>query len=1304
VTDESQAVWFNGVPLVALAALYLGVSVAITPAFLRRREGATLLDWAQALLFPCIGVTAALFGAQVLNDRSPIGTEPWLPFAAMCVAAVPPILFALRLGDRALVAAGMRQAREATERADLRERELQSIEAISEAIARAGDAESVARVLLDEIASLVGVDFAGLALVDERMTEARGLLARREGKDFEYWTEVRFDLRGEPSGVASAAFEVAPVTVYDTANSPLIKQPVAEAVGARSAAFVPLVSGERVIGVLAIATVHERRAFSTEELGPLRTLASEAAVALERARSASALQDALDRERLVSSIAHKVRSELDLEALLRVAVEELGRTLGLTRCFVRLGEDGAPLTIEGEWTADGLQPVGHPEAERLPVSNLATRSGRTATIADVDLEFQGEDREVLRRLGTRSALSTPIVVFDRRIGVLALHRAEPHPWTESEIGLAEAVARELGVGIHTARLLSENSLRLAQQSALLQAAQVVTGELRVDTVLQLLVDQVAQLLNADAADCFLFTPDQGTLRCAAVHGLDPQLVGYEFPADRGLAGVALRERKAVRTADYATIAAPVPHPAYREFASAIVAPMASEGVTHGVLGVGVHDTARSFTDSDLDALATFATLASLALRNAESFEQRERQARVEAGFSRIASLLAEPVSTTATLDAVAQAACEALGGNHAGVLMPGADGFRLAGAHELSERLRGAFENGLPKGAEVLAHAAQERRTIASADLESDERFEDAFREVAEAASLLAIPLPLPRGDRSALALVLFKQTHVFTDDDLDLAEQLAVRAKAALARSELFEVERRSRLLAQQLADTGTLFSGELEPAAVLDEVVEQAPIVLRADAASIRLLDGEELVVASAAGAGASQIEGTRAVADAPPAGTVIHTRGPLALEDVGGDALLVEGEPLLARGYSAYLAVPLFGAEGELHGVLAVFSRRPRIWQEEEIEALTALGANASVAFAKAELYQQVELERGRSVAILANVADGIVAVDRDERIVLWNAAAERITGVPSEEALGRTVLEVLQRELRSESGGAAGDRLVPIRRGDNEVWLSLTEAVMRDPAGETAGRIFAFRDISAERVVDQMRSDFVSTVSHELRAPLTSIYGFAATLLREDVQFEEEERNVFLTYIESEAQRLTTIVDKLLSVARLDAGDLQLELSPVDVRSLVSEVVDSAREEAVVNGGGGHEFVLDLPEAPLPARTDSDKLRQVLLNLVDNAVRFSPRGGTVTIGALRRGETIVLSVADQGVGIPDNEQERIFSKFYRVGDAQTGGTGVGLFIAQGLVSALGGRITVRSAEGQGSSFVVELPARDAERGDG
>ena len=130
-------------------------------------------------------------------------------------------------------------------------------------------------------------------------------------------------------------------------------------------------------------------------------------------------------------------------------------------------------------------------------------------------------------------------------------------------------------------------------------------------------------------------------------------------------------------------------------------------------------------------------------------------------------------------------------------------------------------------------------------------------------------------------------------------------------------------------------------------------------------------------------------------------------------------------------------------------------------------------------------------------------------------------------------------------------SGGSRLVPIRRGGEEVWLSLSEAVMTDPTGAVAGRIYAFRDISAERSVEQMKSDFVSTVSHELRTPLTSIYGFAETLLREDVHFGEEERATFLRYIASESERLTSIVDRLLSVAQLDTGDIAVQLAETDV---------------------------------------------------------------------------------------------------------------------------------------------------------
>jgi PAS domain S-box-containing protein len=251
----------------------------------------------------------------------------------------------------------------------------------------------------------------------------------------------------------------------------------------------------------------------------------------------------------------------------------------------------------------------------------------------------------------------------------------------------------------------------------------------------------------------------------------------------------------------------------------------------------------------------------------------------------------------------------------------------------------------------------------------------------------------------------------------------------------------------------------------------------------------------------------------------------------------------------------------------------------------------------------------------------VADGIVAVDRDGRVVVWNAAAEEITGVPASEAQRRTPFEVLRRELASESGGT--NRLVPIMRGSDEVWLSVSEAIMRDPAGAVAGRIFAFRDISGERVVEQMKSDFVSTVSHELRTPLTSIYGFAATLLRRDIGFSEEERETFLGYIASESERLTVIVDALLDVARLESGTLEVDLVPTDVAALLNEAVSASSAPDTANG---HRFVVELDDDVPHVQADPEKVRRVIEQLVENALRYSPAGALVRLEARRRPDAV------------------------------------------------------------------------------
>ncbi len=1304
---ERQAVLLNGVPLLVLAAAYLGVTVALMPTLWRERARVTIAELALALMFPCIGGPAAIFGVLVIHDREPLGGHVWTTFAATLIALIPPALLVARWRERFAVVTSGPRAREAEARVVTRDRELEAVAAISNALARSDDPETAGRVLLDEVGSALRLDFAALAVITDDRSAALGLLARSRGEDLDWWRDVRLDLHNEPSGIASAYFNAAPVVIYDVESSTLVNPRLASAVGAKSAAFIPLIVEERIVGVLVAASTVEKRAFVADEVTLMAALAAETALALERTRSASALDQALERERLVAEISRRVRSVHDLDALTRVAVTETGRAIGASRCFIRLGQPGEPMPMRAEWFAKGLEPIGAAAARKLPVSNLAIRERRTILVEDVETAAEIADpalggRETLADLGTRSVLATPIVVFDRMIGILGLHRPSPGPWTEGDVGLAEAVAREVGLAIHTASLLEENELRLRQQTALLQASQALTGELELGAVLKRLVDEVAQLLECEAADCYLLETERGVLRCVAVHGLPENLVGFEFPADRGLAGRAIGRGRPALSALYDELEADVPHDAYSGFAGAIVAPMTWSGQTRGVLGIGTQDRERTFRQSDADLLEAFATLASLALRNAESFEERSRQARTERGFYRIASVLAQPLSHGETLNAVAQAATEALGGAAAAVLMPSAGELQPAGSYELPRAVSALVERGVGGPDDPLPSCAHAGRILAAPKLDEDERFDDEWRRVLRKAglqSLLAVPVDAPREEETGLVLVFFAKPRRFTDYDIELGRNLAGAARGALERSEYFESERRARALSQQLARTGAVIAHDLDPAAVLDEIVQQAPALLGADACAVRLLDGEEFVVSAAHGAEADESVGTRAPLTAWLAGDVVQSRAHVAIANVAGDARLMQADPVLAAGHASYLAVPLIGAEGAIHGVLSLYSRRPRAWRDEEIEAISALAANAAAGLSSAELYQRVALEKERSVAILANIADGIVAVDRDGEVVLWNAAAERITGVPASEALGRTPLQVLQRNLASGAATDTGDRLVSIRRGRDEVWLSLTEAVMRDPAGAVAGRIFAFRDISAERVVEQMKSDFVSMVSHELRTPLTSIYGFAETLMRQDILFGDEERSTFLGYIASESERLTHIVDLLLNVARLDTGDLQVHLATLDVRGVVAEAV------AAVEQGprrGDHRFVVDLPEDPLEAEADREKLRQVLANLLDNAVRYSPGGGKVTVSARRKNDVVEVSVSDEGVGISEEDQRRIFTKFYRAdGEGRgAGGTGLGLFIAHGLISKMDGRIWVESREGEGSTFVFELPlAREA-----
>jgi signal transduction histidine kinase len=253
---------------------------------------------------------------------------------------------------------------------------------------------------------------------------------------------------------------------------------------------------------------------------------------------------------------------------------------------------------------------------------------------------------------------------------------------------------------------------------------------------------------------------------------------------------------------------------------------------------------------------------------------------------------------------------------------------------------------------------------------------------------------------------------------------------------------------------------------------------------------------------------------------------------------------------------------------------------------------------------------------------------------------------------------------------------------------------------DTGGGSLGMGLLLRDITREKELDEMKSQLLSTVSHELRTPLASIKGFATTLLREDVEWDEASRHEFLSIIDKESDRLSELIGNLLDMSRIEAGTLRMEPEPTDLHPILEETVAGFRMMT-----HDHRFHLRLPSSLPLAMADPRRARQVLRNLVENAVKYSPEGGPITIRAEVRADAIQISVADQGIGIDPQQLNSVFDRFYQVDSASTrkvGGSGLGLSICRAIVEAHHGEIWAESQPGVGSTFYFTLPVAPRPRG--
>jgi PAS domain S-box-containing protein len=393
----------------------------------------------------------------------------------------------------------------------------------------------------------------------------------------------------------------------------------------------------------------------------------------------------------------------------------------------------------------------------------------------------------------------------------------------------------------------------------------------------------------------------------------------------------------------------------------------------------------------------------------------------------------------------------------------------------------------------------------------------------------------------------------------------------------------------------------------------------------------------------------------------------------------------------------------------GVIVVSHRNTK-YSSHDIKLMRLVAARLAVLIENAELYNEVNARRERWEAVFKFADEGIAIFDREGKIVGFNPAASKLTGYSNNEVIGKSFIDIIKTVSQE---GVDLSALSPIRRvlsdGDviarreqllqsksgQTIWTEISYSPIFDDEGAVSSGIAVISNIQKEREVEAVKSDFISIVSHELRTPLTAIKGFLSMLIGKDFGQLSDKQFHFLSRVYQTNQRMIHLVEDLLDVSYIESGKIKLKVAPLSMEPLISDVVTELaakgfERQIMLKVNRKHKLPLVL--------ADETRLRQILVNLVDNAIKYSLPKSEVVIDFKVQGGELITSVKDQGVGITAAHIERLFQKFGRIYNPmsmQSGGTGLGLYIVKNLVESHGGNIWVTSREGKGSKFSFSLP---------
>ena len=773
---------------------------------------------------------------------------------------------------------------------------------------------------------------------------------------------------------------------------------------------------------------------------------------------------------------------------------------------------------------------------------------------------------------------------------------------------------------------------------------------------------------------------------------------------RGLAGWVVENKEAVlvgSTQEDPRWLRRAPDEGDGESKAAISAPLIVGDRVVGVVTL-VHPDTDHFNEDDLDLLRAIADQAGIAVENARLFRAEQQRHSLASTLQEIARIINSALDPGLVFDQVLRQLKRVIDYDSASIFMVEDDSLRLVAAEGLDneQTLIGQI---LVEDPQVLAwKVLAGRKPMLSADVQADPGWvkTSSFPGAERIRGWMGAPLVL----REKAVGVLSVDSHrvgAFNQSHVDLVSAFADHAATAVSNAQLFAESQRQLEATRALAETARAVTATLKLDEVLQRILSETVRSLNCEGASVALLDEDsgELEFRNALGGAAEAITGLRLKKGEGIAGWVAEHGESLVVPDVSADPRFFSGADQQAGFETRNIAAVPIRVQRKIIGVLEAINPRSAEFSPLQMELLRGISGLAGTAIAHAQLFSETQAARLRYAGLFEDSVDPILISDLEGRITDANHRAEAFLGYSSAELLGVSVSSLHepdaerlppnlgQLELGQTISYQSNAKTKQGKGGPVELYVKRID-IERRPYLQ-----WILRDISERLALDELRSDLTSMIFHDLRSPLGNVLS-SLEVLKGSVPADDEAMQSVLAIALRSGRRLSRLIDQLLDLEQLEAGQAVLQKSKGSLGALIIEAVEEIHPVAE---GKGHVLSFDLGAGDLPmVELDSDMIRRVLINLLENAVKYSRSEGQISVALERQDGHLRVRVSDNGPGISADDQERIFQKFARVNrGGRPKGLGLGLAFCRLAIQAHGGRIWVESSVGKGSSFFFTLP---------